>query len=158
MLYLRWDSGLTMLGAYGTTTMMINLCETYLPTSRLSLTGAVNSSIHLFLSVCSIRLMNLPTLTWQSNSCPDCEHHHNHRSTSRARHHVGSTGPQIGNAHEHGLKEACQPFIHSGDEDSRESSEYQTSGFNSPRRSAETLATDFHTDLGEVADRFAQRM
>jgi hypothetical protein len=158
VLYLRWDSGLTMLGAYGTTTMMINLCDLFLPTRWPLLTSAVNSTIHLFLSVCSIRLMSLPTLTWQSSSCPDCEHHHNHRSTSRARHHIGVTGPRIGNAHGHSLEEAHQPFINSGDEDSRESSEYQTSGFSSPRRSAETLATDFYTDLGEVADRFAQRI
>lgn len=38
------------------------------------------------------------------------------------------------------------------DDESRESSEYQTSGFNSPRRSAETLATDMHHDITEAVD------
>jgi hypothetical protein len=56
-------------------------------------------------------------------------------------------------AHEHSFKEARQPFITSRDDLSRDSSEYQTSGFNSPRLSAETLGTNLHTELGDIADR-----
>jgi hypothetical protein len=65
-----------------------------------------------------------------------------------AGHRIGFSGD--GAAHEHGIKDVHQPFIQSRDEEeARESSEYATSGFNSPRRSAETLATDLCRD-GDV--------
>jgi hypothetical protein len=67
-------------------------------------------------------------------------------------HEVGLTGGRFGYAREHGFEDSPQFFIGSRDVDSRESSEYQTSGFDSPRRSAETLATDVRTDLGDIAD------
>ena len=72
-----------------------------------------------------------------------------------AGHQLGLPGAGFGHPHEHRFKEAHQPFIRSRDVESRESSEYQTSGFNSPRRSAETLATDMRTDFGDIADRLA---
>lgn len=125
-----------------------------LPLSRGSfLTFAIISAIHLFLSVRSASLIELPTITWQSTSCPDCQHHQRHRSISLAGHQLGLPGH--GHSHEHRFKDAHQPFIRSRDIESRESSEYQTSGFNSPRRSAETLATDIRTDFGDIADRLA---
>ena len=54
----------------------------------------------------------------------------------------------MGAPHEHRNKDVHQPFMQDDEEEgSRESSEYQTSGFNSPRQSAETLGTDFqHED------------
>lgn len=70
-------------------------------------------------------------------------------------HEVGLIGGRFGHAREHGFEDAHEPFIYSRDVDSRESSEYQTSGFDSPRRSAETLATDIRTDLGDIADYLA---
>jgi hypothetical protein len=151
-----WNgAGLIMLGTYGTATMMINLYDRT-PLPRWSvLTFANNSTIHLFLSVRSASLIELPTITWQSDSCPDCQHHRRHRSISMAGHHLGLPGAGFGHSHEHRFKDAHQPFIGSRDVDSRESSEYQTSGFNSPRRSAETLATDMRTDFGDIADRLA---
>jgi hypothetical protein len=113
------------------------------------------STIHLFLSIRSARWIELPTLEWQSNTCPDCQHHRRHRSVSLAGHQLGLSGAEFGHLHEQNYRDAQQPFIDSQDVDSRESSEYQTSGFNSPRRSAETLATDIRTDLGDIADRLA---
>jgi hypothetical protein len=151
-----WNgAGLIMLGTYGTATMMVNLYERS-PSSRWNfLTLAIISTIHLFLSVRSASLIELPTITWQSDSCPDCQHHRRHRSISLAGHQLGIPGAGFGHRHEHGFKDVHQPFIRSRDVDvdSRESSEYQTSGFNSPRRSAETLATDARTDFGDIADR-----
>jgi hypothetical protein len=113
---------------------------------KLILTFAITSTIHLFLSVRSASLVERPALTWQPNACPDCQHHHRHGSNFLAEHEVGLTGARFGYAHAH------EPFIHSRDVDSRESSDYQTSGFDSPRPSAETLATDIRTDLGDIAD------
>ena len=70
---------------------------------------------------------------------------------------MGLPGSAMGYPHEHGGKDFHRPFIQGDDEEdgSRESSEYQTSGFNSPRQSAETLATDIRTDFGDTADRLA---
>jgi hypothetical protein len=149
-----------MLGTYGTATMMVNLYETltFVPSSKKKCHSdsylPSTSTIHLFLSVRSASLMELPSLTRQSNACPDCQHHHRHGSISLAEHEVGLTGARFGGyAHEQRFEDAHEPFIHSRDVDySRESSDYQTSGFGSPRRSAETLATDTRTDLGDIAD------
>jgi len=80
------------------------------------------------------------------------EHHYQNRTLLLAEQEVGLTGARFGYVHEHGFEDAHKPFIHSRDIDSRESSEYQTSGFASPRGSAETLATDMRTDLGDIAD------
>jgi hypothetical protein len=156
VLHRDWNgAGLIMLGTYGTTTMMINLYErSQLPRYTL-LTFTTISTIHLFLSVRSASLIELPTITWQSNSCPDCQHHQRHRSVSLAGHQLGLPGAGSEHSHEQRFKEAHQPFIRSRDVESRESSEYQTSGFNSPRRSAETLATDIRADFGDIADRLA---
>jgi hypothetical protein len=54
---------------------------------------------------------------------------------------VSGGGPD----HSRNVRESYQPFVrNSGDEDAnaRESSEFQTSGFNTPRQSAETLRSD----------------
>lgn len=158
MLKRDWNgAGLIMLGTYGTSTMMVNLYDSYSLSRRGLLTFAIVSTIHLFLSVRSASLIELPTITWQSDSCPDCQHHRRHRSISLAGHQLELPGAGFGHRHQHGFKDVQQPFIRSRDVDvdSRESSEYQTSGFNSPRRSAETLATDIRTDFGDIADRLA---
>jgi hypothetical protein len=67
-----------------------------------------------------------------------------------AGHRIGFPGNAAEYPHDHSNKDIHQPFIQGGDDDndegSRDSSEYQTSGFNSPRQSAETLATDLHHD------------
>jgi len=112
-----------------------------------SATLILNFTIHLFLSVRSTN-----TLTQHSHACLDCQHHHRHRRISLAGHEAGLSSARFGHhAHDHGyFQDARQPFMHSREDvDSRESSEYQTSGFNSPRQSAETLAT---TDKGDIAD------
>lgn len=113
----------------------------------------ITSTIHLFLSVRSA--MELPTLTWQPHACLDCQHHHRHGGNAGSKllagHEVGLPGARLDYALEHGFVDTHEPFI-SRDVDPRESSEYQTSGFDSPRRSAETLATDVRTDLGDIAD------
>ena len=75
---------------------------------------------------------------------------------SLAGHQLGMPGAGYGHSHEHRFEDAHQPFIRSRDVRPREPSEYQTSGFNSPRRSAETLATDIRADFGDIADRLAQ--
>jgi hypothetical protein len=112
----------------------------------------VTSLIHLFLS---IRYARWIVIEWQPSACPDCQRHRRHRSISLAGQQLGLSGVGSEHLHEHDFKDVQQPLFHSGDVDSRESSEYQTSGFNSPRRSAETLATDMRTDLGDIADRLA---
>jgi hypothetical protein len=126
---------------------------------KVILTLTITSTIHLFLSVRSASLMELPNLTRQPNACLDCQHHHRHGGhvggMLLAEHEVGLTGARFGHTREHGFDDAHEPFIYSRDVDSRKSSEYQTSGFNSPRRSAETLATDLRTDLGDIADYLA---
>jgi hypothetical protein len=126
---------------------------------KVILTLTITSTIHLFLSVRSASLTELPNLTRQPNACLDCQHHHRHgghvRGMLLAEHEVGLTGARFGHTREHGFDDAHEPFIYSRDVDSRKSSEYQTSGFNSPRRSAETLATDLRTDLGDIADYLA---
>lgn len=90
----------------------------------------------------------MPTIVWQSGACANCQHHElPHRSISVAGHRMGLPGATMGYPHEHGSKDFHQPFIQDENEDgSRESSEYQTSGFNSPRQSAETLGTDFYAE------------
>ena len=59
-----------------------------------------------------------------------------------------------GHGHSRSIKEIYQPFLRShGDEDAnaRESSEFQTSGFNTPtRQSAETLRSDVRESSEET--------
>lgn len=53
--------------------------------------------------------------------------------------------PAGGPGHSRSSREIYRPFMRAyGDEDARESSEFQTSGFNTPRQSAETL----HSSVG----------
>jgi hypothetical protein len=108
------------------------------------------SLIHFYLAVQAFRTggLEMPTIVWQSSGCANCRHHElPHRSVSVAGHRMGLTGAAMGYPHEHGSKDFHRPFIQDDDEeDSRESSEYQTSGFDSPRQSAETLGTDFRDE------------
>jgi len=65
-----------------------------------------------------------------------------------------------GHGHSRSIKEIYQPFLRShGDEDAnaRESSEFQTSGFNTPtRQSAETLRSDV-THVRESSEETVRR-
>jgi hypothetical protein len=90
----------------------------------------------------------MPTIVWQSRACANCQHQEvHHRSVSVAGHRMRLPGAAMGFPNEHSHKDFRQPFIQDDDEDgSRESSEYQTSGFNSPRQSEETLGTDYQHD------------
>jgi hypothetical protein len=144
--------GETMVGVYGTSVMMFNVYATKLSRFRFQhmLTLSAHSLIHFYLAVQAFRTggLEMPTIVWQSSACANCQHHElPHRSVSVAGHRMGLPGAVMGYPHEHGSKDFHRPFIQDGDEeDLRESSEYQTSGFNSPRQSAETLGTDFHHD------------
>jgi len=115
------------------------------------LTLPAPSLIHFYLSVQAFRSggLEMPTIVWQPSGCANCQHQElHHRSVSVAGHRIRLPSTAMGAPHEHRNKDVHQPFIQDDDEEgSRESSEYQTSGFNSPRQSAETLGTDFqHED------------
>lgn len=141
-----------MVGVYGTSVMMFNVYVTNISLSRFFCyaNSACSSLIHFYLAVQAFRSggLEMPTIVWQSGACANCQHHElHHRSVSVAGHRVGFPGAAMGYSNEHGHKDFHQPFIRDDDEDgSRESSEYQTSGFNSPRQSAETLGTDYQHD------------
>jgi hypothetical protein len=151
---MRWVSaGETMLGTYGTAVMMLCLYATcpLLNIATQFLTLPTFSLIHVYLAIEALRTggFELPTIVWQSSACPDCQHYKlDHRSVSVAGHRIGFPGNVTVYPHDHGNKDIHQPFIQGGDDEegSRDSSEYQTSGFNSPRQSAETLATEFQHD------------
>jgi len=74
-------------------------------------------------------------MTWETNSCPNC--HHNILRVFRP-----AADPQSDD------KDTVQPRTHFYDDDgddARVSSEFQTSGFNTPRQSQETLASSTKT-------------
>lgn len=142
-----------MVGVYGTSVMMFNVCVTkHLPDSifQPTLILPALSLVHFYLAVQAFRSggLEMPTIVWQSKGCANCRHHELHRrDVPVAGPRMGMPGAAMGYPHEHGHKDFHQPFIQNDDEDgSRESSEYQTSGFNSPRQSAETLGTDYQHD------------
>lgn len=124
------------------------VCPYPLPPSELILIVPHRSTIHSYLGLISMHHVEFPKLviSWGSSphhACTHCDNHHHSLSLPRG----GPIGLNVGGAglglpHEHGAHEAHQPFIDESDEARRDSSDYQTSGFGSPRRSAETLATD----------------
>jgi hypothetical protein len=121
------SSGNAMLGAYGLVPLMANFC------------------IHTYISLRS------PSFLFRSNPCPNCNHvpspyWQRHitlpadDSGRPANHQHGARAHSAGPGHSRSSKEIyAQPFLHAYDGDARESSEFQTSGFNTPRQSAETL-------------------
>ena len=141
-----------MVGVYGTSVMMFNVYVANISVFRFSCcaNSARSSLIHFYLAVQAFRSggLEMPTIVWQSSACANCQHQElHHRSVSVAGHRMRLPGVAMGFPNEHSHKDFRQPFIQDDDEDgSRESSEYQTSGFNSPRQSAETLGTDYQHD------------
>ncbi|KAL1587912.1 hypothetical protein WHR41_03131 [Cladosporium halotolerans] len=118
-----WSSNEVMLGTYATFPMMINFC------------------IHTYLT-----LLALPAL-FAPRSCPNCNHSlpsalpRWQRRVALPNEHIADGGP----GHSRSAKEVYAPFARPYDEDhrvARESSEFQTSGFNTPRQSAETLGSE----------------
>lgn len=134
-----------ILGAYGLIPLMLNFC------------------IHTYLALRS------PASLFQRAPCPNCNHvpppalprwqrrvalpadpsgpatHQHHPVRSQ------SAGP----GHSRSSKEvyAQQPFLqHDYDADARESSEFQTSGFNTPRQSEETLRHSEETFRSEARE------
>lgn len=103
------------------------------------------------MSIDSIEFPRL-VIAWQPNTCAHCNHDH-HTVSLPGGATIGLNGPGAGVPHDHGTHEAHQPFIDESDEARRDSSDYQTSGFGSPRRSLETLATDAN-DLERRAGSF----
>jgi hypothetical protein len=127
---------LSILSIYGTTPMMLNLYVSF-PQSfggwNLSLTQPL-SVLHIFAALHTIR--NKFHISWETNNCPNC--HHNVIRVSR------STADQDG-----GDKDNIRSSPHFYDDGARVSSEFQTSGFNTPRQSEETLASSTRTS-GEL--------
>jgi hypothetical protein len=71
-------------------------------------------------------------ISWKTDSCPNCHHHILRVSRSAA-------DPESGD------KDIVRTPIRFYDDGERVSSEFQTSGFNTPRRSEETLASSTRT-------------
>ena len=119
-----------ILGAYGLIPLMLNFC------------------IHTYLALRS------PASLFQRAPCPNCNHvpppalprwqrrvalPADSGPATRQQHPARSQS--AGPGHSRSSKEiyAQQPFLHGYDADARESSEFQTSGFNTPRQSEDTL-------------------
>ena len=130
-----------ILGAYGLIPLLINFC------------------IHAYIALRS------PSILFQPRPCPNC----NHIPPSvlpRWQRHVAlpaDSGPatrqhraraqSAGPGHSRSSKEIyAQPFMHAYDGDARESSEFQTSGFNTPRQSEDTLRPSGETLRSEVRE------
>lgn len=100
------------------------------------------SCIHTYLSLRS------PTALFQPYPCPNCAHVP--PSALRWQRHVAlpadsptpTTYQIVPNQGQTGPKEFYAQHAHAYDGDARESSEFQTSGFNTPRQSAETLRSE----------------
>ena len=130
-----------ILGAYGLIPLMLNFC------------------IHTYLALRS------PASLFQRAPCPNCNHvpppalprwqrrvalPADSGPATRQQH---PARPQsAGPGHSRSSKEiyAQQPFLHGYDADARESSEFQTSGFNTPRQSEETLRHSEETFRSEA--------
>lgn len=136
----RWLSANdAILGAYGLVPLMINFC------------------IHAYIALRS------PAILFQSRPCPNCNHVPSSALPRWGRHITlpAESGPatrqqparsrSAGPGHSRSSKEiyAQQPFLHAYDADARESSEFQTSGFNTPRQSEDTLRPSGETMRSE---------
>jgi len=136
-----------MLGAYGLVPPMLNF------------------TIHAYIALRS------PSSLFQPRPCPNCNHvppsalprwqRQRHvalpadagPSTTYQQHPVRARSQSAGPGHSRSSKEiyaTAQPFMHAYDGDARESSEFQTSGFNTPRQSEETLRSEARVS-GEVS-------
>jgi hypothetical protein len=133
--------------------MILNLYVDNLSLGESFLTVLHNSAIHSYLAAISKDQIEFPRLviSWRSSPCSHFNHDHHHVSLPGGP--MGLGGAGVGLPHERGVRGVHQPFIDSSDDAARDSSDYQTSGFGSPRRSAETLATDAN-DLERRAGSF----
>lgn len=128
----RKSERLVILATYGTTPMLLNL---YVFTHRdhrrrtPNLTKAPRA-LHVFAALHTI--YTKVHISWKMESCPNC--HHNMLRVSRS-----AAGPESGD------KDTVRTAVRFYDNDERVSSEFQTSGFNTPRRSEETLASSTRT-------------
>lgn len=129
-----------ILGAYGLIPLMINFC------------------IHTYLALRS------PASLFQRAPCPNCNHvpppalpRWQRRvalpaDSGTATRQQPARSQSAGPGHSRSSKEiyAHEPFLHAYDADARESSEFQTSGFNTPRQSEETLRQSEETLRSEA--------
>jgi len=138
------SAGNAMLGAYGLVPLMVNFC------------------IHTYLALRS------PSILFQPRPCPNCNHIPPSALPRWQRHVALPASPQAGPAtyqhpahapnagpgHSRSSKEIyAQPFMHAYGENARESSEFQTSGFNTPRQSEETLRSEARESREGLVDR-----
>jgi hypothetical protein len=141
------------------------------PKRKHSTNKSPTSCIHAYLALRS------PSTLFQPRPCPNCNHippsalprwqRQRHvalpadssptiyhppaqgQGQLQTQGHVHAGGP----GHSRSSKEIYAPFMHSygdgeGEGDARESSEFQTSGFNTPRQSAETLRSEGREEEG----------
>jgi hypothetical protein len=103
----------------------------------------------VFLGVSAISFVDLglPTLVWRSSICPCC-HDLLHSKHALAGRESGIAEVENERWRDRHIRDVQQPFIGGPHGESiRSSSEYQTSGFTSPRQSAETLGTELASHM-----------
>lgn len=137
------DRRIGMLCSYGMMPMIVNLYVRHFlrPQSNDIHSTNTSSCIHIYLFTRSIPSLFAP------KPCPNCNHVRTSTSIlPRWQKHVAlphdhnGSSEQTGPGHSRSSREIYRPFMRAyGDEDARESSEFQTSGFNTPRQSADTL-------------------
>ncbi|KAM0715902.1 hypothetical protein Q7P37_008416 [Cladosporium fusiforme] len=131
------ESNIAMLASYATMPPIVNfLIHTYLTLPTLPLLFRPRSCPNCNHTMPSI----LPK--WHSrvalpadNTTPNNHSSHNNNNSSNDFAPATSQHPEAG-------KEVRQSLMRGYDEDARESSEFQTSGFNTPRQSVETLRSE----------------
>ena len=103
----------------------------------------LNFSIHTYLALRS------PASLFQRAPCPNCNHvpppaWQRRVALPAATRQRSARSQSARPGHSRSSKEiyAQQPFLHGYDAGARESSEFQTSGFNTPRQSEETLRSE----------------
>lgn len=118
------------------------------------------SCIHAYLALRS------PSVLFQPRPCPNC----NHIAPStlpRWRRHVALPADSAPTTYQHPAQAQTSgpghsrsskdiyapPFTHTYGDEARESSEFQTSGFNTPRQSAETLRSEARESREGLIDR-----
>ena len=127
------SESLIILATYGTTPMLLNL---YVPLSGSStkkyskILTHLPRTLHMFATLHTI--CTKVHISSQTGSCPNC--HHNILRVPRS-----AADPESGD------KNTVRTDVRFYDAEERVSSEFQTSGFNTPRQSEETLASSTRT-------------
>lgn len=122
----------TILATYGTTPILLNLYVSLVESNGEMLPNLTRllSILHSFAALHTIHTKI--HISWKIDSCPNC--HHNILRVSPT-----ATEQKSGD------KITVRTNSRFYDDDERESSEFQTSGFNTPRQSEETLASSMRT-------------